>query len=298
MTRDRIYSLFSVFLSLYFSYLFGEEIQPFGKMGEVYIIQDNTPLYEKADISSCLILRLNRLQLVYILKTTNLIRSHFQEKWIYIDSQQVTNEYYRAGTPTIKGWVERKYLIGKNDFEKIDQIDEMFISISYAEYGVDYHIYSNGIFIYKFGDEKKLYKGNVYRCKVNTNFFSLNYAEFFWYSNNVVEVPSPFVSKITVLTNKSDFPPWAQSDVPPVLEGDFAHLTGDNVNIRAKPTTNSVVLTRLKKGARVKVLEISEEVFRVGDREGLWVYVETDEKDKHGKPIRGWMVDIYLKPKE
>ncbi len=118
MTRDRIYSLFSVFLSLYFSYLFGEEIQPFGKMGEVYIIQDNTPLYEKADISSCLILRLNRLQLVYILKTTNLIRSHFQEKWIYIDSQQVTNKYYRAGTPTIEGWVERKYVIGKNDFEK------------------------------------------------------------------------------------------------------------------------------------------------------------------------------------
>jgi hypothetical protein len=48
----------------------------------------------------------------------------------------------------------------------------------------------------------------------------------------------------------------------------------------------------------VKVLERSEEVFRVGDREGLWVYVETDEKDKEGKPICGWMVDIYLKPEE
>ncbi len=72
-------------------------------------------------------------------------------------------------------------------------------------------------------------------------------------------------------------------------------LTGDNVNVRSEASTNSVVLLKLKKGARIKLLERSDVEFTVGDKKGYWVYIETGVKDKKGKTIKGWVVDVYLK---
>jgi len=297
MRKERESMLWFFFFVVCFSHLFGKEIEPFGPMGDVFVIVDKAPLYDEPDFNSRLIWKLEMLERVYISKKTNMSKNGVQEEWFYVDSKILTNS--RRGIPSIKGWIERKYLVGRGDFEEVKEMKEMFISVVYQEYGVEYHIRPDGFFTCSFGEEEnRLHRGRIYWCKVNTNFFSFEHGEFFWYSNNEVKVPSIFVYEVMVYTNKFEFALWASADISQVVAGGYAHLTGDNVNIRANPTTNSVVLTRLRKGARVKVLEISEEVFRLGDREGLWVYVETEEKDRNGKPIRGWMVDIYLKPEE
>ncbi|URA10591.1 SH3 domain-containing protein [Thermospira aquatica] len=71
-------------------------------------------------------------------------------------------------------------------------------------------------------------------------------------------------------------------------------LTGDNVNVRTEPSTNSAVLCRLKKGARVKFLEGSETTLTIGDKTGYWLYIDTGIKDKKGNTIKGWVLDLYL----
>ncbi len=76
-------------------------------------------------------------------------------------------------------------------------------------------------------------------------------------------------------------------------------LTGNNVNVRAEATTNSKVLLQLKKGTKVKVLDRSDIEFTTVDgKTGYWVYIDTGVKDKKGKTIKGWVVDVYLKPEE
>ncbi len=76
---------------------------------------------------------------------------------------------------------------------------------------------------------------------------------------------------------------------------DYYILTGDNVNVRSEASTNSAVLLKLKKGARVKLLERSDISFTIGDKTGNWVYIDTGVKDKKGNTIKGWIVDVYLK---
>ncbi len=303
--RKKIFiTYFMLFVSIHFFDLFGREIQPFGKLGEVYVISDNASLFEKPSASSKELLKVPIFRCVRILDSKSTFSSNEGKKeWYYVDSGIVSNESMvntKEGWKyiTIKGWIERKYLAGKDDFRKVSKINEMFVSILYTEDGIDFHIRSDGTFSYKFGDDPKLYYGNIYQCKKNTNFFSFNHMEFFYYLiDNVIEVPSPAVSDIKILTDKSQFPDWAKSDTPPVLD-EYAILTGDNVNVRAEATTNSKVLLQLKKGTKVKVLERSDVEFIVDNKTGHWVYIDTGVKDKKGKTIKGWVVDIYLKPKE
>ncbi|QJR21306.1 hypothetical protein BREVNS_0556 [Brevinematales bacterium NS] len=288
---------------LCFEKLYSMELVPFNKRGEVCILEDCAPLYKEPDQNSEEILKKNILDFVFLISKTNITNRRGQvEEWYYVDSGDSGQTDSKNGSSlTIKGWMLGRYLFGKDHLKPLTNVKEMFIIAGYPDYADYYRVYSDGTFLSRdieggnTGQKGKLYGyTNIIAVKFNN---ALIFYAFFYYEEGG-DLKSRFANEVIVLTNKSDFPPWAQADVPPVLEGDFAHLIGDNVNIRAKPTTNSAMLTRLKKGARVKVLEISEEVFRVGDREGLWVYVETDEKDKQGKPIRGWMVDIYLKPEE
>ncbi len=83
-----------------------------------------------------------------------------------------------------------------------------------------------------------------------------------------------------------------------VVTDKYYILTGDNVNVRAEATTNSKVLLQLKKGTRVKVLKRSDVGFMVDGKKGYWVYIDTGVKDKKGKTIKGWVVDVYLKQEE
>ncbi|URA09423.1 SH3 domain-containing protein [Thermospira aquatica] len=283
-------------------FLFADDIKPFNKLGEVFVINDNVPLFEKPDINSKEVLRIPILRRIRILSNTQFIflSNNVRKEWIYIDtyipiSENMVKVNNRWQYLTHKGWVERRHLVGKGDFKKVSKMNEMFILIAYSEDGISYRIYKDGTFSYKYGDEPSYYGGSVYLCKANTNFFSFNHMEFFWYSNNIVEIPSPFVSRVEVLTNKSDFPKWAQSDKPFVFETYYI-LTGDNVNVRSEASTNSAVLFKLKKGARVKLLERSDVTFTIGDRTGNWVYIDTGVKDKKGNTIKGWVLDLYLSP--
>jgi hypothetical protein len=72
-------------------------------------------------------------------------------------------------------------------------------------------------------------------------------------------------------------------------------LTGDNVNVRQLPfQTNSVILTVLKKGARVRLIERMPEDITIGGKVGHWAYVETEVKDKAGNAVKGFVFDAYM----
>lgn len=378
----RIILVFLVLLTL-FSSLRAQLLKPFNKR-KVYVSENKVSLYEEPDRNSRELLRLDILDFVYILENTNLARQGVREEWYYIDS--VKSKGYEGNTSRIKGWIERKFIIGESDFKPVNKISKMFIVVSYPEFGVEYHIESNGIVKERFMEkESKIVISKLFACK---NILSLDHREFFYYDEKGF-LNSRFANEIKVITNQDKFPSWINEaghclipnmyyfissnkvniyKVPEVngqavinlkkgtrvklervlletiknrtghwafvdtgikdkngdtikgwvldvyLKEEFSRidssekgnpettkysiLTGDNVNVRAEATTNSKVLLQLKKGARVKVLEWSDIEFTVGDKTGYWVYIDTGVKDKKGKTIKGWIVDIYLKPEE
>ncbi len=289
--KKRIFILLSL-LGLLYSFLQAKPLVPFGKYS-VYILEDGAPLYEEPNQNSEMLLKLEILHSVYILGSTNLIKQNRKEEWFYINSRKAVS--YDIGAPIIKGWIERKYIFGKEGFKSVKKIQEVFIMASYVEFGVVYHIMSNGTLEYKYLEgNSKVRRAKIYRFK---NILSLGNKEFLYYDKD--ENLNARYTEIQIITNKTEIEKYVREyfgqDSDSVEINDFYILTGDNVNVRSEASTNSTVLLKLKKGARVKLLKRSEVEFTIGDKKGYWVYIETGVKDKKGKTIKGWVVDVYLR---
>jgi len=304
------YSIILVIIILNVQNIYSEsrELQPFGTDSAI-AIDDNVLLYKEPTISSESIARIPHLQGVRIIAKTNVISSGKDQLWYYVDSgmqnqkEKVRVVSNRIITPTLKGWVQREDLAGWGDFKPADKIQEMFI-ICYEVEGppVYYSIYPNGT--YKISTEDKYYysesvkihlNGKVYRYK---NVLLLTgkageVANLFYYDyEGKLRGGSSWETK--VITNKAKFLEWKKFDILGIL----CVVTGDNVNVRTEPNTNATVLLKLKKGAKVVVINRQDEEVTIGDKTGHWAYIDTGVKDKKGNTIKGWVFDVYLKEAE
>lgn len=221
------------------------------------------------------------------------------EDWLYIDTGKYEDP--TTGKKIIFGWIRKNYVAIPDEFERVTNFESFKVIGWVGDSYWDYTFYKDGTYI-RCDEKGRKIKGKIYKKGVVFLARDLVPTDSKYYLYNVFVLDREGYYNFPCVDENGELI-RVKSEIYSSFDHIYSNfnyyiLTGDNVNIRAKPTTNSAVLTRLKKGARVKVLEISEEVFRVGNREGLWVYVETGEKDRNGKPIRGWMVDIYLKPEE
>lgn len=67
------------------------------------------------------------------------------------------------------------------------------------------------------------------------------------------------------------------------------------LNVREEPSTRARVLTQVRPGDEVVVLERFREI-TIGDRTGHWVFIATPQcvNDSCERVIAGWVVDFYL----
>ncbi|URA10630.1 SH3 domain-containing protein [Thermospira aquatica] len=300
--------LIMIILNIQKVYSEPSELQFFGTNGAI-VITEGAILYKEPNIDSGLIEILPFLQDVAIITKTNINYSGTNQIWYYVDSRRIPHEAKMIKTergweyPTLKGWVQREDLAGWGDFKPVKKIQEMFITCHEVDGPpVYYRIYSNGT--YKIRTEEKFYYSELVRIHLTGNIYRYRnvilltgktgeVANLFYYDDEE-QLKGGSTWETEVLTDKSKFPKWAQSDKAPVLETYYI-LTGDNVNVRTKASTNSAVLFKLKKGTRVKFLERTE-ITIIGDRTGYWVYIDTGVKDKEGNTIKGWVLDLYLSP--
>lgn len=76
---------------------------------------------------------------------------------------------------------------------------------------------------------------------------------------------------------------------------DLYTITGDNIRVRSGSGTNSQVLLTLSRGAKVSLINRSNNAFSAGGKNGSWVYIDTGDPDGKGGTLKGWIVDVYLK---
>ncbi|URA10665.1 SH3 domain-containing protein [Thermospira aquatica] len=252
---------------------------------------EDTIIYNEPNINSKVIRSLNITEIVLIESNVMVTNAEgTKEKWLFIKTL--------GGK---KGWIQRNTIAKPTDFKQVKKFGDYYIEGWSGDYDFAYRFYRNGTYKMKVFDdikEKTIYKiGRLYRCK---NIVATEGGALFYFDEegnlftDVLFIDDKTGEPFRAITNKSEFPKWAQSDKAPVLETYYI-LTGDNVNVRSEASTNSAVLLKLKKGARVKLLERSDVTFTIGDRTGNWVYIDTGVKDKKGNTIKGWVVDIYLK---
>ncbi|URA09141.1 SH3 domain-containing protein [Thermospira aquatica] len=269
------------------------------KSGEVYVIED-APLFEGPLTNSKAIWEVPCFRIVKIL-------SNVGDEWFYVDTYypipyEVRKTEKPTEFPTYRGWLRRKNLAGDIDFKRIKQFPSLFMKVSEAEEGYSLRTYSNGLFLYvqttlRLGKETLSWskQGYIYQCVLNPSLFLFEGIEAFIFSEEGIEILSPFVCGVEVFTNIPNFPAWARDEIPPLL---VDQTKGENINVRENPSTNAPVLAKLNKERKVTILDWAEEVIEIGDKQGTWVYVDTGIVDNNKKPIRGWIFDAYLSYKQ
>ena len=70
----------------------------------------------------------------------------------------------------------------------------------------------------------------------------------------------------------------------------FALVTGDLINLRARPDTTSRVLAKLPVTRKVTVLYVQPEEVTIGAMKGKWAFV----RDSMNMKLQGWIFDHFL----
>ncbi len=279
-----------IFLLLMFSLGYSKEIG-------MIVVEEEIKVYEYPCTSSNIIKNLEAGSFVvynFQLEDRKLASIYFD--WLYIDTLMYKNP--NKGGERLFGWIKKEGVATPDEFERVTNFESFKVRGWSGDSYYDYEFYKNGTYI-RYNEERKKIHGKVYnkgkvflaRDSIPTesnylyNLFVLDNEGYYTFfcedeKGELVRIKSQIYTKTCNWNNKNK----------------LAILTGDNVNLRSGPGTNYEVLRQLRKGERVKVLEVSQKVYRQGEQEGLWVYVETERKDNTGKVLKGWLVDIYLKP--
>ncbi len=291
------YYIFTGIIVLFINFVYASDLQPFDKDGAIVMNMD-TILFEKPDIKSIKITNFynNNWREIELISQTNIKYNDSNETWYYINSYIVTNWQPPS---TLYGWVKRSDLGGKNDFKPVNKIPEILIVESMVDIPdfLHIHIYSDGTYQIKKNKSNKtiLLRGKVYQYQ-NIIMLGNERGEYFYYNENeYIKGLIPIIT-YSIYTNKSEFPDIGKPSS--VLSGSIYILTGDNVNVRSEASTNSAVLVKLSKGAKVTLLKRSDIALTVGDKKGFWAYIDTGVKGKTGENIKGWIFDYYLKKEE
>lgn len=272
------------------SFVFSEVV------GEVlYIATDKAAIYQRPSTTSEMVIELGILEEVYYLYSTNIS----SRCWVYVDTGK--SKRYRAGVDPIEGWIEGNNICRKKDFLPANRLPEMLLILPFIEgeadvYLIDaYYILSNGNFFKLLSSGPPFFeKGQVHFYRDILMFPSQRGPRLFVFREGKMYEKNFF--EVTVLTNRVEFPLWARDDLD--TQGfPKMRVIGDKVNVRVNPSTNAFVVTCLRKGEKVRFIDILKELpeQRIGGKRGRWCYVETFHEDERGRLIRGWIFDAYLK---
>ena len=229
-----------------------------------------------------------------IVQLINIAANKVNGNLIYID----TGYYSKTNSDeTIKGYILDSQIADLKNFKKVNQFNDYSIFGSEGDAVFAYEFHKNGKYErYTFDEKGKKSKpivGSVYQYK-NLIFAkddkTKNYLLFYLdKDNNLVYGIGEEGKLIFSKPKNSDSKNLNGSS-------SFVYtLTGDNVNVRAKASTNSAALIKLSKGAKVTLLKRSDIALTVGDKKGFWAYIDTGIADKKGGTIKGWVFDAYLK---
>lgn len=196
-------------LILVVSKLYSIGIEPFDSLKTAYIASDETIIYEKSSRQSKVLTTLKLLDFVTLQSNTNFILANGQsENWYYVDTGVISSEQMvltKKGWiyPTFKGWVLEQFLLGKNLFKPVTNIEEIFFNASYVEFSIDYHVYRDGMYKCRLINEKtnKVVKGKIYHYR---NILSFDFKNLYYIDTNNA-IKSRY-AEITILTNKGKFP--------------------------------------------------------------------------------------------
>ncbi|URA10256.1 SH3 domain-containing protein [Thermospira aquatica] len=265
------------------------------------VVEENLNVYEYPSISSNIITTLKAG--FFVVYNPELINKNLADKygeWVYINTGVYKNP--AKGEDIIFGWARKSGVAKPDDFERVTNFESFKVIGSMGDSYYNYSFYKDGTYI-RYNEKGKKIRGRVFKKGVvflardSTptdskyylyNLFVLDNEGYYNFScedenGQLVRIKSKIYSSSYSLEN---------------LTNDYHILTGDNVNVRAEASTNSAVLLKLKKGARVKILKRSDVTFTISDRTAKWVYIDTGVKDKKGNTIKGWVVDIYLDEEE
>ncbi len=288
-------SVTSVILSLFFNCIIG-----YSKNVGMIVVKERLEVYEYPCTSSNVITTLNAG--FFVVHRSELVDKSLvskYENWLYIDTGRYENP--AKGEKIIFGWVRKSGVATPGEFERVTNFESFKVIGWVGDSYWNYTFYEDGTYI-RYNERGRKIKGKVYkkgvvflaRDSVPTDSKYYLYNIFVLDREGYYNFPCEDENGEQVRIKSKIYSQFNSQD----SDSGYHILTGDNVNVRAEATTNSKVLLQLKKGTRVKVLERSDVEFTVGDKTGYWVYIDTGVKDKKGNKIKGWVVDIYLKPEE
>ncbi len=294
------------FITLIISLVIFNNIIGHSKNIGMIVVEESLDVYEYPCTFSNIITTLNAgFFVVYRPELVDKSLSSKYGNWLYVDTGKYENP--ANGEKIIFGWVRKSGVAEPDEFERVTNFESFKVIGSVGDSYWNYTFYEDGTYI-RYNEKGRKIKGKVYKKWI-----------VFLARDSVPTDSKYYLYNIFVLDRKGyyNFPCedengeqvrikskiYSQFNSQNSDDGYYI-LTVDNVNVRAEATTNSKVLLQLKKGTKVKVLERSEKEFTVEDTStgrvttGHWVYIDTGVKDKKGKAIKGWVVDIYLKTEE
>ena len=262
------------------------------------IVVHDTLLMSNLKTEAKVITTLDVTSLVKTLKKSGIMITNNGKisEWVYVDAL-----YYSDNNPkeTVKGWILDTQMADSKDFKRVTNFNEYILRGMDGDFVLDYHFYKDGKYKRKEYDENnksKILSGTAYRFndvifakddegKIYELFY-LNENDDLCYDFGAGMIKAKMVGQDNLKGSKQEG------------QTKFYTLTGDNVNVRAEASTNSAVLIKLSKGAKVSLLKRSDIALTVGDKKGFWAYIDTGIKDKKGGTIKGWVFDYYLKKEE
>ncbi|URA09902.1 SH3 domain-containing protein [Thermospira aquatica] len=257
--------------------------------GNTVLIITEAPLFREPSMFAPVLTKIPILEFVVLLSNREFILENKKEEWYFIGAYLTNLFSYESAK--IKGWLERKYIAGIDDFKPAKRIQKEMLLISEdAEDTGYYRIYSNGIWAIFFEDTKTTLYGQIYQCLLNENVYLLgNHTMSFFIRED--EIYAPFATKI--LTNSADYPNWIKEKECPLNIGGYYTVIGNDVPVRSIYFIDKLLL-KLKRGTKVKLLEWMDKKEKIGDKTGYWARVDTGIKDKNGDTIKGWILDVYI----
>jgi hypothetical protein len=80
---------------------------------------------------------------------------------------------------------------------------------------------------------------------------------------------------------------------------DYLIITGENVNVREKPSIDSKILTKVNLGRYITILNKISKNVTIDGKTGMWVYIDTRQiPENKENTIKGWVFDHYIGYKE
>jgi len=277
---------------VYIVNLYAKNIRPFtvGLLDKVLIVSNNALLFESPTVSSRVLKEIPILEYAILLSNRAVISDNKKLEWFFVGLYP-TNLFSKESVK-VRGWIERKYIAGFDDFEPAKKMKKEILLISEdADDSSYYRVYLNGTWGSFYEDTKTASYSQIYQCKLNENIYVLGLGSFAFLLEDE-KVYAPFATKI--LTNSDDFPAWIKGRECPMNIGSYYTIAVDGVPVRKFPFHDKV-LVKITKDTKVKLLEWSDEKATVGNVSGYWAYIDTGIKEKDGTTIKGWILDAYLK---